>query len=248
MIESVKRASQILNCFTNEDYILGNAEIAEKIGLSPSTTHHLVSTLWKEGLLIRVDRRKYRLGWKLLELNNYVMYQQDIYDRAIPIVRGLTQKYKGTVHIGMFDKGEVIFVLKVSSQESFALDTHVGTRKPAYCTSSGKVLLAYNSQYLKETINRGLQRHTPNTIINDHKLKQELAMVRKNGYSISNDENDTRTYAIAAPIFSYSGKTIASVNVVGPISYMQGNNKKLMIKSIVNTAKSISRELGYIEI
>ncbi len=48
-------------------------------------------------------------------------------------------------------------------------------------------------------------------------LKKELQTVREQGYSISDNENDTSTYAIAAPILSYSGETIASVNLVGPI-------------------------------
>ncbi|MBP1947149.1 IclR family transcriptional regulator [Virgibacillus litoralis] len=248
MIESVRKASRIINCFTTEDPILGNGQVAEKLGLNRSTTHHLISTLCDEGLLMRASNGKYRLGWKLLELNNNVMFQQDIYDKAIPIVKELTQRFKGTVHIGMFDKGEVVFVLKVSSLDSYSIQTHVGARKPAYSTSAGKVLLSFNSSYLKETISRGLSRQAPNTITNTDKLKQELAVVRKTGYSISNNENDTNTYAIAAPILSYSGKTIAAVNLVGPISYMKGSHRTIMIKSIINTANSISQELGYIDI
>ena len=68
-------------------------------------------------------------------------------------------------------------------------------------------------------------------------FKKELQTVREQGYSISDNENDTRTYAIGAPIQSYSGETIASINLVGPISYMKGLHRSYIIKTVMNTAK-----------
>ena len=248
MIESVKKACSIISCFSSEEPVLGNTEIAKKLGMNAGTTHHLVTTLCNEGVLIRDHNRRYRLGWKLLEWNNNVMFQQDIYDKAIPLVKELIHRFVGTAHIGMFDKGEVVFVLKVSSQEASPIHTYIGSRKPAYATSTGKVLLSYNSAYLQETISRGLSMQAPNTITDINKLKKDLEMVRKVGYSVSNNENSTGTYGIAAPILSYSGKTIAAVNLVGPVSYMQGSNRSMIIQSVINTAQSISQELGYIEV
>ncbi|MFS0646437.1 IclR family transcriptional regulator [Siminovitchia sp. 179-K 8D1 HS] len=248
MIASVKRACAIINCFTRDEPVLGNAEIAEKLGLSRSTTHHLVTTLCNEGVLIRDADRKYRLGWKLLEWNNSVMFQQDFYNKAMPLVKELTDRFRGTAHIGMFDKGDVVFVLRISSEDEDSVPTYLGARKPAYCTSAGKALLAYNASYLQETIDKGLSQQGPNTITDVGILKKELASIRKQGYSVSDNENDTCTYAIAAPIMSYSGETIASVNLVGPTSYMRGLHRTHIIQCVVNTAKAISRELGYIEV
>ena len=91
-------------------------------------------------------------------------------------------------------------------------------------------------------------QEAPNTITDIGKLKKEIQSVRDIGYSISNNENNTGTYAIAAPILSYSGKTIAAVNLVGTTSYMQGSNRRNIIQSVLNTAQSISQELGYIEV
>lgn len=248
MIGSVKRAIDILSCFTIDEPVLGNAEIAEKMNLSRSTTHHLIKTLSNQGVLMRDENRKYRLGWKIIEWNNGVMFQHEIYNKALPIVKGLTERFKGTVHIGMYDKGDVIFVLRISSKEADFVSTFLGDRKHAYSTSAGKVLLAFNHKYMQETISRGLSKQGKNTITEVNALKRELDTVRKKGYSISDNENDTSTYAIAAPIQSYSGETIASVNLVGPVSYMQNNNRSQMISSLVNTGKAVSRELGFIEV
>jgi DNA-binding IclR family transcriptional regulator len=248
VIGSVKRAIDILSCFTIDEPVLGNAEIADKLSLSRSTTHHLIKTLCDQGVLMRDGSRKYRLGWKIIEWNNGVMFQQDIYNIALPLVKGLTERFRGTAHIGMYDKGDVIFVLKISSAEADFVPTFLGSRKPAHSTSIGKVLLAFNREYMKETISRGLSKQGPNTITEVNALKRELEDIKKKGYSTSNNENDTSTYGVAAPIQSYSGEIVAAVNLVGPISYMQSINKKEIITSIINTGKAVSRELGYIEL
>lgn len=248
MIASVRKACQIISCFTRDEPVLGNAEISEKLGLSRSSTHHLLKTLCNEGVLIKDKGRKYRLGWKVLEWTNSVMFQQDIYDKAMPLVKDLVDQFKGTVHISMFDHGEVVNVLRITSREAIYVHTYLGSRKPAYCTSAGKVLLAYNDVYFQETIKRGLSKQGPNTITDINKLKEELRTIRKKGYSISDNENDTHTYAIAAPIKSYSGEVIASTNFVSSPSYMRMIQQQKVITSLLQTAKEISRELGYIEL
>lgn len=246
MISSVLKVAKILDCFTGIEPVLGNQEIAEKLGMNVSTVHHIVSTLCHEGILIQDSRKKYRLGWKLLEWSNHVMYQQDIYSEAIPIVEDLVRQYNGTVHIGMFDAGEVRFVLKVSAKNSVPVPTFVGARKPAYCTSTGKILLSFNPSFIQPTISKGLLQRAPNTITCVKKLKKELDEIREQGYAISNNENELGLYGIAAPIHSYTGQTVAALNMVGPISYMQGEQKQAIIQSVLRTSRQISKELGYI--
>lgn len=248
MIASIKKACHVISCFSNDDPILGVGEIADRLNMHVSTVHHIVSTLCNEGVLMKDNQKKYRLGWRLLEWNNHVMFQQDIYDKAMPFVKELISRYKGTAHIAMFDKGTVVFVLRVSSRDSSSIQTYLGSRRPAYATSSGKVLLANNTVYLQETIDRGLAHDGPNTITDINRLKKELSNIREKGFSTSDSENSDGMYGIAAPIFSYSGGVIAAVNLVGSASYMQGNQRNLMIQSVINTAQSISKELGYLEV
>src|SRR5699024_4559579 len=130
-------------------------------------------------------------------------------------------------------------VLKISSNDSESIPTYLGSRQPAYSTSLGKVLLSFNHKYLQETISAGLIKQGKNTITKINVLKQELDITRKKGYSISDNENNTSTYAIAAPILSYSGETIASVNLVGSISYMKKINIKQITSSVVNTGRLV---------
>ncbi|GGI12037.1 MULTISPECIES: IclR family transcriptional regulator [Gottfriedia] len=246
MISSVHKISRILDCFTEDEPVLGNLEIAEKLNMNASSVHHLVRTLCSLGILIQDSKKKYRLGWKLLEWSNHVMHQQDIYSEAIPLLENLLKNYNGTVHIGMFDAGNVRFVLKVSSKNSIPVPTFVGAKRPAYCTSTGKILLSYNPKYIKPTIERGLTAYTTNTITCIDTLQKELAAIKENGYSISNNENDLGLFGIAAPIQTYAGHTFAALNMVGPVSYMMSQDIGRMVQDVMKTAKLVSNQLGYI--
>ncbi|MFC7392110.1 IclR family transcriptional regulator [Scopulibacillus cellulosilyticus] len=249
MISTVHKIAKILNCFTPDEPALGNLEIATKLGMNPSTVHHLLRSLLEEGFLIKDSRNKYRLGWTLFGLGNQVMYQQEIYNKANPLVQELINSFNSVVHIGMLDeKGQFIFVMKSSSKHADEVHTYIGLRKPTYCYSTGKILLAFNPSLVQPTIANGLIKWGPNTITRHDRLKEELNNVREKGYSICNNENELGDYGIAAPIRSYSGKIIAAFNMVGPPSYMQGREKQIMIQSVIKTAQSISKELGYIEV
>ncbi|MED2970658.1 transcriptional regulator, IclR family [Bacillus sp. OV194] len=248
MIGSVQKIARILNCFTDEEPVLGNLDIATKLDLNPSSVHHLLHTLCQEGMLIKDSQKKYRLGWKLLEWGNRVMYQKEMLSGAFPIVEGLIRRFNGAVHIGMFDQGEVVFVLKASPKESQEIPTYVGSRKPAYCTSSGKILLSSNPPMVKVTVEKGLVQRAPNTITCAAQLQTELQEVKKRGYSVSDNENELGLYGVAAPIRSYSGHTIASLNIVGEPFYMQGRDSKGILEHLLLTANTLSKELGYIEV
>ncbi|TCJ04333.1 IclR family transcriptional regulator [Cytobacillus praedii] len=249
MISSVERITKILNLFTDSEPSLGNIEIAEKLGIHPSSAHHFVKSMCKEGILIQGNDRKYRLGWKLLEWSNKVMYQQDIHSEAGPIIVNLVRQFKGTSHIGMFHEGEVRFVFKTTSPDADVVPTFIGTtRRPAYSTSSGKVLLAFNPSFIQPTLAKGLLKQSTNTITSVTKLYAELKKIKQQGYAISDDENDFGLYGVAAPIKSYNGQVIASLNFVGEPNYMKGKENKLIIQSVVRSAQAISKQLGYISL
>lgn len=249
MISSVGKITNILNLFIDEESSLGNKEIAERLGLPPSSVHHFVKSMCKEGILIQGSDRKYQLGWKLLEWSNKVMYQQDIHTEAGPIIGNLTRHFKGTSHIGMFHDGEVRFVFKMTSPDVDDVPTIIGlTRQPAYCTSSGKVLLAFNPSFIKPTLAKGLFKQSTNTITSINKLYAELKQVQKQGFAISDDENAFGLYGIAAPIKSYNGQVVAALNLVGEPNYMKGQYNKQIIRAVVRSAEEISKQIGYISL
>ncbi|WP_141904944.1 IclR family transcriptional regulator [Lysinibacillus sp. Y5S-8] len=249
MISSVKKISRIIDLFLDGEPSLSNKEIADKLNLPPSSVHHFLKTMCQESILLQGSDKRYRLGWKILEWSNKVMYYQEINFEAGPIISNLVARFKGTSHIGMFDNGEVRFVYKAMSPHADIVPTFVGmTRYPAYSTSIGKVLLTYNPAFMLPMLEKGMFKQTANTITSVEDLKKELEVVYKNGYAISDQENASNTYGVAAPIKTYNGQVVAALNLVGEKSYMNGKDKQAIVREVIRSAELISRQLGYMTI
>ncbi|MER1959230.1 MAG: IclR family transcriptional regulator [Solibacillus sp.] len=247
MIASVSKMAQIIDLFFESESALSNKRIAEMLDLPVSSVHHFLKTMCEENILMQDKNRKYRLGWRILEWSNKVMYQQEMNEKVAPIAANLVNRFKGSVHVGMFDNGQVRFIFKSVSPHTGVLPTYIGvTRFPAHATSIGKVLLAYNPSFVKAVEQHGMQKFTKNTISDIGVLKKELQVIHKQGFAVSNGENETGTFGIAAPIKSYSGQVIAAFNFVCAVDYIQEHNFQLILNEVIRSAQIISREIGYI--
>src|SRR5262249_56078150 len=134
--------------FRSGGTLLGISELARDVGLSRSTTHRYVSTLAALGYLEQ-DRptRKYRLGPRVLDLGFSAINSMELREVAAPHLRELSDSTGYTVNMAILDGVDIVYVERCrtarAGQREIDLNLHVGSRLPAYCTSLGKVLLAY---------------------------------------------------------------------------------------------------------
>ena len=99
---------------------------------------------------------------------------------------------------------------------------------------------------LNEIINTaGLLRFTKNTITDKKILKEELNIVRRQGFAEDNEEIESGLCCIAAPIKNYQGIVIAAISVSIPTFRMSDKKKEQMKKIVIEKAKKISMQLGY---
>src|SRR5699024_700459 len=141
----------------------------------------------------------------------------DIYKESQPVLNKLVETCGETAHISILDNHEVIYLHKVECNHPVRFLTHVGKRNPLYCTSAGKILLAYTDKEVVEAvIENGLKKFTKNTITDPNKLREHLKEIKRNGYAYSFEELSEGVNSIATPIYDYTGKVVSALSVVGP--------------------------------
>ena len=122
----------------------------------------------------------------------------------------------------------------------------IGRRTPTYCTSTGKVLLAYippdkRCDYLPQS----LTQYTKKTIVDLKTLDEELEKVRAQGFAISDEELQEGLTAVAAPIFDHGGQAIAAIAVSG-LTYRIGSaDIQRLTAAVRHTAETVSYQLGW---
>src|SRR3984885_10090893 len=145
--QSLERGLAILACFTPERPVLGIADIADELGMSRSTTHRYVITLVALSYLEQGASRKYRLGLRVTDLGMSALNSTGLREHSHPYLEELRQRTSYTVNLSVLDGSDILYVDRVKSyrrgQSKIALGLSLGSRLPAYCTSMGKLLLAY---------------------------------------------------------------------------------------------------------
>lgn len=249
ILSSVKNALRALKSFSTFEPTKKVSELAESLGLAKSTVSRLLSTLASEGFVIKDKKSgEYRLGLSVLTLGGIVTNHLDIHKEAAPVLSKLVNDTGETSHLAIMDGLDTIYIHKSECNHPVRILTHIGRRNPSYCTSSGKVLLAYNeNKIVEEVIKKGLVPYTSNTITDPSKLRDELKTIRKQGYAVSTEELTEGTKSVAAPIRDYTGSVISSITVVGPIQRLKNYKIPKIAKAVVKAGKVASERLGYDE-
>jgi len=225
-------------------------EISDHLGLNGSTTFRLLKSLMSYQYVNQDEAtNQYRLWLACLELAKGFNEGYDLRKIALPELEELRDQIKETVHLAIIDRMEVVYIEKLQGLHAIGLmGSRVGGRSPVYCTGVGKVLLAYMDQELLRDYfsNHPMKRYTETTIINLEDLLAEMEQIRARGYALDKGEHEPEVRCVAAPIFNMSGKTVASISVSGPASRIDPvEENQIMIDMTLNTAKNISKKMGY---
>jgi IclR family transcriptional regulator, pca regulon regulatory protein len=114
----------------------------------------------------------------------------------------------------VLDGAEIVYVARAAMRRILSIGISVGTRLPSYCTSMGRVLLAFLDDKEQESVlsRIDLIAHTPRTITDLDALRTELRRVRATGFALVDQELEIGLRSIAVPVRG-RGSIVAAINV-----------------------------------
>jgi IclR family transcriptional regulator, KDG regulon repressor len=246
-LSSVTSALRVLKVFSHSEPELGISSIAQRLGLAKSTVHRLAVTLASESFLEQNPQNgRYRLGLSLFSLGALVRQRMDVSNQAHSLLGALRDQTQETVHLAILDETSIMYLYNMESSLAIGTRSYIGTRKPAFCTSEGRVLLAFNDpELVTEVLKEDLVQRTPKTTTNPKALRAILEEVRRNGYATDDEESEIGMRSVAAPIRDISGKAIAAVGLAGPIQRLTKKELRRLVPQVIATAVGISARMGY---
>ncbi|KAA9022243.1 IclR family transcriptional regulator [Niallia endozanthoxylica] len=252
LLASVQNAIRIMREFSFNEPMLGVTELSNRLGLSKSAVYRILQTLCAEGVLQQNPKtRKYYLGITAFEIGCVVYHDIEVCNVAYPLLNKLMTSVRGVIQLVMYDRGSVVYLLKLPEDRETQVFNRMGKRVPAYTTASGKVLLAFQYEKERTRVCSGkLQSFTSNTITDRKELEKELEMIKENGYALSKEEYRLGIYSVAVPIFDEVTKQIiAAISITGPkewfsFSEIQDNVKKMKFYSRLISEQLSPREGG----
>ena len=246
-LSSVTSALRVLKVFSENEVELGISSIAKRLGLAKSTVHRLAVTLASEGFLEQnPDNGRYRLGLSLFERGILVRRRMDVSNLGLPLLAALRDRTQESVHLAILAQTYIMYLYNLESAQAIGMRSYLGARKPAFCTSEGRVLLAFGPpEVAAAALKQELVARTPKTNTNPQSLLKVLEEVRQHGYAIDDEESEVGMRGVAAPVHDSSGQVVSAVGLAGPIQRLTKKDLRAFVPQVVSTADAVSARLGY---
>ena len=247
-IQALDRAFLILDVMADAGGEAKLTEIAASAGLNVSTCHHLISTLHNWGYVARgINSRSYVLGSRILHLSAACLRQVDLPRRAQSFVDRLNDQTREAVQLAIMQDTNLVHILRREARHAVRVEAGFGgNANAAHATATGKAILAWlpPTELDRIVTDKGLTAFTPNTITDIEKLKEELRLVRRNGYAIDREEFRPGVICLGAAIRDHAGAVVGSISVSSPAFRSTPEYIEQMKVHLIAAADELSIELG----
>jgi len=221
-VESVDRALRTVVLLGANPSGLTLDELARGTGIPKSSLHRILGALRHRGFAAhRDDGGRYFLGTEMLRVAFAFHAALHIPALTHPLLVRLRDAFNETVHAGVLDGADVVYLDKVESSRPIIMATVIGGRNPAHFTGIGKALVAWTYPS-DEAVRLWVRSHPPlpprtsHTITSETKLVQEFARIRERGYALDIEENEVGVRCIGVPVFLGQSTPIAAISLSAP--------------------------------
>jgi len=230
----------------NEDRSV--TEISNTLEMPKGTVHRILSSLVKYKYARQdLETKKYGLGIRFYMMQSPLDRFKALRAVMNPLMRELYLKCKETVSAASLVDDEIEYIERFESEMLLRVSIRVGTRFPAHCTATGKVLLSALSEAELTQLYKGrgrLKKGTETSITSMRDLKKALDKVREQGFARDSEETLIGVNCMASPIYNLKGETVAAISISGPRERMTPEKVDELMPLLQETTAKISQELG----
>lgn len=211
---SLARGLAVVQAFSDSRKPQTIANISQKTGIPRAAVRRCLHTLRELGY-VDAELNNFSLRPKVLTLGYSYLSSTPLTVSAQPYLNNISRALNESSSLAVLEDDEVLYVARAATSRVMSVALNTGSRLPAYCTSLGRVMLAYLpadelDQYLARTKLRPMTEHTVTSV---KRLREILAGVRQAGYAVNDEELELGLRSIAVPVRGASGKVLAALNV-----------------------------------
>ena len=189
---------------------------------------------------------KYEPSLKIVDMASRIMGNIDIVNVVRPYLRTLMEQAQETVHFVEREGTEAIYIDKVECPiNGIQMVSRIGSRVPLYCSGVGKAIAADLDRREVEAIwkSSSITPLTSHTITDYGAFCRELDEVRKRGYALDNEENESGVRCIAVDLRDYTGRVRYAFSISAPVSRMDDERIEKLAEFILTTKAQIEKKV-----
>jgi DNA-binding IclR family transcriptional regulator len=225
---------------------VSTVDLMSALGIPKTTAHRLIGNLEELGFLQHgIERGRYQVGPRLLELATSILSGTAAHGPIHALLMELSRRTTETCSLAVMRGAEVVYIDSVIGNSPLTFQFQQGQRAPLHCTSSGRVFLAHSEKKQLEAflLSGPWEPITPYTIVDPDRLRQEIALVRKQGYASNDSEFAIGVVGAAVPVFGQNDRVVACLSLSAPKARKSLEDMVLYVPQLQSVANRIARIL-----
>lgn len=225
----------------------GVRELAQALGLVPSTAHRLLALLQRNGLVTyEAATRTYALDLEFLRIARLAAAKLPVPEVATEYLRRLVDTVDETGVLGLYDsvRQMMLYHTVLESSHHVRYVVEAGRWYPITTGASGLAILAFLPDGERRSLlSRPLPALTESTITNPIALEQTLDTIRRQGYAVTHGQRIPGAVGIAAPIFA-GDSVIGDVILSVPQQRFDPGSEGHLTRQVLDCACSITADVN----
>ncbi|SMF58162.1 transcriptional regulator, IclR family [Xaviernesmea oryzae] len=255
-IQSIEVGFQVIRAMEAANGPLPLRDIAAAAGMPPSKAHLYLVSFVKEGVAFQDPvTGHYGLGRFAIQLGLSAIRQLDVVELAREELASLQRATGFATYLSLWgDRGPGI-VSKVDGARQGSLAVRLGYVLPLLTSATGQVFLSYLDESETASVRqdeiaaakRDSSEETASLaprVTTAKDIQKVVETVRKQGYAMTVNSINSSFAAIAAPVFDYSGRIVATMTVLGADKQIAGSRKKPTLDALLAAVNRLSERLG----
>ncbi|MEU9383697.1 IclR family transcriptional regulator [Streptomyces sp. NPDC048279] len=174
----------------------------------------------------------------------HLLADPDVREIAHPHLARLNEACGHTVHLAVFEEGEVLYIDKVESRYPVRMYSRIGKPVAITVAAVAKLLLADLPEPERRALTDKLDypMYTARSTPHAEAFRKELAKVREQGWATDLGGHEESINCVAAPIRGADGRVVAAMSVSAPNVVVTADELLTLLPQVRRTADAISGE------
>jgi len=237
-VQSVEHAFSLLEIFQSANKSIAIKELAEKSGMPASKVHHYLVSLVRCGVVQQTTEGNYDLGSFALQLGLSALHRLEPIELAEKSARRLRDKTGETTFISVWGSHGPTIIRYFEGVQPVTVEVRAGHVLPLATSATGKVFVAWGSEYLTDQILTHEQIDQKRIReIGKEALKMRLGRVE--------GELLPRISALAAPVFDMDGQLALVMTQLGWTGEFDCALDGRIATALARACQQLSVDLGF---
>jgi IclR family pca regulon transcriptional regulator len=213
-VASLEKGLLVIEAFDAGRPRLTLSDVAKLTGITRAAARRYLLTLTRLNYA-DFDGRYFTLSPRILRLGYAYLSSASLSARVQPFLEQISEATGESSSAAILDGDDIVYIARSATRRIMSIGLGVGSRLPAYCTSLGRAILAYQPEEAIEAYLRRvrMEARTPKTVTDKTEFRAVLEATRAQGYALVNEELEFGLRSIAVPVVQKSGQVTIALNL-----------------------------------